>query len=257
MGNCQNLYTWADNTFYEWVDTSYTEFGECYNTALYQVWKDDCYIYTVTSSGLDIFDVNSTNKVAYINNSYGFTTIWGNIDTIYLGTTSNGIKYLEKSTISGGDLEINLQDYDFYYNSSSNEIRYLHGYNHTLAVVTDSSIDVLYNNEQGFKSTVSGTNFTKCFLTSKNELYYVIHDNSFDVLCKINSIFCDWVNPSSFYRAGESFLPEDVKINDIFITENTSSTGEDNTIFVATTSGVFIVDEQTNKYNIYYTEGAY
>lgn len=254
MTDCQDLYTWTDEAFLEWVDDSYFEFGECPAGVLYQVWRDVDYAYAVTSSGLDIFDINSANKVSYVTNSEGFTTIWGNGTTIYLGTTDDGVKYLEKTTISGGDLGINLKAYGYFYNTSSEDIRYLHGYSDTLAVVTASGIDILNNSVGNYKSTTSGTNFTKCFMTSKNELYYIIQGSTSNGLAKMETTFCDWQNPDTFYESGISFLPIDVGVNDIFVTENTSSNKNDNTVFVATTNGAYVLDEGTTEFDIYYTK---
>lgn len=255
MSDCQDLYTWTDEVFYEWIDESYFEFGECPAGVLYQVWRDTEYAYAVTSSGLDVFDINSANKVSYVNNRGGFTTIWGNQDNIYLGTPDDGVKYLDKTTISGGDLTSNLQDYDFYYNTTTDDVRYLHGYEETLAVVTASGVDILNNGAQGFKSTTSGTSYTKCFMTSKNELYYIDQSTGAEGLCKIGSVLCDWKNPDIFYEVGVSFLPAGQGINDIFVTENTSSNKTDNTVFVATTNGAFVLDEGTTEFDTYYVTG--
>ena len=255
MSDCQDLYTWVDGPGYEWVDESYFEFGECshYQVGqLNQVWRDDVFAYAVTSSGLDIFDIFSTNKVAYVINEGGFTTIWGNSDFIYLGTYSDGIKFLEKINISSGNLTAYTLDYAYYYNVSSNNVKYLHGFNEVLAVITDKGIDVLNNNLQGFKSTTSGTNFTKCFMTSKKELYYVVQGATNSGICKINNVLCDWEIPDIFYGSGVSFLPDSQGINDIFVTENTSSNGVDNTLFVATDNGAFILDEGVSEFDTYY-----
>lgn len=255
MTDCQDLYTWIDDVFYEWIDESYFEFGECPVGVLYQVWRDEDYAYAATSEGLDIFDINTANKVSYIINSGGFTTIWGNENTIYLGTSDAGLKYLSKATISGGDLVSNLQDYGFYYNVTTDDVRYIHGHENTLSVVTASGIDILNNEPHySFKSTTSGTNFTKCFMTSKNELYYIIQNTTSDGLCKLNSTFCDWDTPDTFYEVGTSFLPAEQGINDIFITENTAENGIDNTVFVATTNGAFVLDESTTEFDTYYSE---
>lgn len=254
MADCQDLYTWIDNVFYEWIDESYFEFGECPAAVLYQIWRDEDYAYAVTSSGLDIFDINTSNKVSYIGNRGGFTTIWGNLDTIYLGTSDDGIKYLDKTSISGGNLETSLVDYAFYYNVSSDDIRYLHGHIDTLVAVTSSGIDVLNNSINGYKSTTSGVNFTKCFMTSKNELYYIVQESSSNGLARVDSILCDWSIPDAFYESGTSFLPAEQGINDIFITESTASDEQSNTVFVATTNGVFVLDEGTTEFDTYYSK---
>lgn len=219
--------------------------------SLYQIWRDIDYVYTVTSSGLSIFDILSANKVASIYNESGFTTIWGNDYYIYLGTTASGTKYLDKDDIIEGDITTSLQDF-IYYGPTSYSVRYLHGYDDVLAVVTTSGLDVVKNGAYGFKSSTIGTDFTKCFMTSKNELYYVAQGTTASGLCKINALLWDWTEPDVFYETGDSFLPIFQEINDVFVTENTSSNGEDNTLFVATTSGVYVLDEGIGEFDTYY-----
>lgn len=254
MTDCLKMYSWVDTPLYEWIDQPHPEFGECPPGVLHQVWRDNNYAYAVTTSGLEMFDITTSNKVAYIYSEDGFTTIWGNNNFIYFGTSNEGIKYLDKTTISGGDLANNLQYYDHYYNTGSDNIKYLHGYENTVVAVTDEGIDILNMDGQGFKSTTSGTNFTKCFMTSKNEVYYIIQEAETNGIGKINSTKCDWQTPDIFYESGASFLPAELNINDIFVTENTSSEGNKNTLFVATSEGAYVVDEGTDEFDIYYTK---
>jgi hypothetical protein len=226
---------------------------------LNQVWQDFNYAYAVTNSGLDIYSIESTNKVSYIDSIGGFTTIWGNDTLIYLGTPSNGIKYIPKDTISGSisepiDLITSLIDYDFYYRPKD-RIKYIHGYDNTLAVVTTSGIDVVNNNINGFKSSFYNTYVTKCFLTSNNQLYYIIKNSpSDDGIHRVNTVYCDWEVPDENYLVGASFIQEGVEVNDIFVTVNTSETGKDNTLFIATSGGVYVWDEGTSGFDIYYTK---
>jgi hypothetical protein len=218
------------------------------------VWRDVDYAYAATTSGLSIFDLSTTNKVASIFNESGFTTIWGNDSTIYLGTSDAGLKYLDKSVISPGGLEEYLLDYDYYYNASSSNIKYLHGSGDMLAVVTDISIDVIRNGANSFKSTTSGTNFLKCFLTSKKELYYTEQSEDSAGVGKINCALCDWDAPDVYYGAGTSFLPEGHVANDIFVTESTAGDGIANTLFVASSYGAYVIDESTSEFEAYYVK---
>jgi len=226
---------------------------------LHQVWIDKEYVYYVTSSGLDVISIDSLNKVSYIELEDTFTTIWGNDDTIYLGTSLSGIKYINKTAIltnesSPYDLSIYLNDYDYYYNTTSDTIKYIHGYSTTLAVVTSSGLDILNNDPyQGYKSTTSNNNITTCFMTSRLETYYNVQVSDNDGIFKINNSKCDWQYPSISYSINNSFLPSDSYINNIFVTEGTSDNGIDNTLFVATTSGVYIYDEGSESYDFYNT----
>lgn len=259
MSNCTEQYMWIDFPGYEWGESELISWGVCTDVLLRQIFNDSNYVYAVTTSGLDLIEIESENKAAYISNEGGFSTVWANEESVYLGTDSEGIKYLEKDTISGSisfpiDLKSNLKDYDFQYNSSSSEIVFLHGYEDILSVVTSNGIDILKNGLGGFKSSTTVSGITKCFVTSKRELYYIVQDSEYDGVHKINTVFCDWVNPDVSYLSGASFLPANQDINDIHITVNTSETGEDNTLFVATSSGIFVWDEGTDGFDAYYTK---
>ncbi len=91
-------------------------------------------------------------------------------------------------------------------------------------------------------------------MTSKNELYYIIQTINESGVLKINSVLCDWEVSDISYYTGLSFLSGDIGINDIFVTDNTSYNLIANTLFVATTSGVYILDEETTEYDLYYTK---
>ena len=260
INDCSKYNTWIDHSSNEWIDYDLIIWGACGLPKLRQIYSEENKVFSVTSIGMDLFDMDS-NKVSYIINRNGFNTVCGSQDFIYLGTPYNGIKYLEKTTLSGNieepvDLEGNLIDYDYSNNVSSNEIKYIHCnyYNNILSVVTSKGIDVLNNNcGNKFKSTTVNSNIMKCFLTSKNELYYFTHGADIDGIFKMRSVLCDWEVPQVSYLVGHSFLPTNTRINDIFITENTSINGNNNTLFVATNDGAYVVDEESMEFAKYTT----
>ena len=260
--DCSTLYTWIENSSYEWTDEAYIQWGECYGdtlSTLRQVWLDLAYAYAVTSSGLNIFDIETNNKVAYVYVEDGYTTIWGSDTTIYLGTESEGIKYIVKSTIlvdavSPIDLEAFVNTYDFYYNASSVNIKYLHGNLDTLAVVTPVGIDIINNGPNGYKSSVSNTHITKCFLTENREVYYIEQDEEYyDRVLIVFTCLVDWEVPDVSYVADGTTLASGISINDIFVTTNTSISGNNNSIFIATSSGAYVIDEESSLFDIYST----
>lgn len=259
MSDCTEQYMWDDSSNYGWIDSELVSWGECLDIILRQVYIDTNYAYAVTNYGLNIIDISSENKVSYIDSIGGFTTIWGNDTLVYLGTPSNGIKYIPKDTISGSisepiNLITSLIDYAFYYDAYD-EVKYIHGYEDTLAVVTSSGIDVINNTINGFKSSFYNPYVTKCFLTSDNQLYYIIKNSpSDDGIHRVNTVYCDWEAPDENYLVGASFIQEGVSVNDIFVTVNTSETGKDNTLFIATSGGVYVWDEGTSGFDIYYTK---
>ena len=259
--DCTTLYTWIENSSYEWTDETYIQWGECYGdtlSPLRQVWLDSEYAYAVTSSGLNIFDIESNNKVAYVYVEDGYTTIWGSDTAIYLGTESEGIKYIIKSTIltdvdSPIDLTAFVNTYDFYYNASSVNIKYLHGYLDTLAVTTPVGIDIINNGPNGYKSSASNNHITKCFLTDNREVYYIEQKEDYDKVLVVYSCLFDWSTHDASYITDGTTLASGVRINDIFITTNTSISGNNNSIFIATSSGAYVIDEESTLFDIYLT----
>ncbi len=220
---------------------------------------DKEYVYSATTSGLDVIDIELEEKVAYANNSDGYTSLWASEDVLYLGTNNSGLKYINKSDITGNvvslvDLSSQVQDYNFEYKPSVNEIRYIHGHSDILSVVTPIGIDVFRNDRYGFKSVTVQSGITKCFMTTNNELYYIVQHTTDSGIFRTNNVLCDWGIPDIVYTTGVSFLPLYIDLNDLCVTTNTSDTLINNTLFVATSSGTFVLDEETLEFNAYYTQ---
>jgi len=70
----------------------------------------------------------------------------------------------------------------------------------------------------------------------------------------MDNYFSDWNDPDYSYITGSGIFESGIELNDVFITENTSSNGINNTIFCATSSGVYVIEEETEEYAIYYIE---
>lgn len=240
---------WFDTSLYGWADTPNAAWSNVLyiDLTLYQVWSDINYAYAVTSEGLDVYDINTEDKVAYVTVSGGFTTIWGNDTTIYLGSTS-GIKYFYKEAILGDNIApidlIGILESFIYYAPLSNNVKYIHGYEEVLAIVTSVGIDIVDNSLNGFKSSLSNSRVNKCFATSTKELYYTTTSGVF----KIDSWLHDWIEPDS------SFILNNIEVNDIFVTTGTAVSGINNTLFVATSSGVFLYDEDSTQEDYYLSE---
>ena len=224
---------------------------------LNQIYSDSNYVYAVTTSGLDIIDKTEEDKIAYIYTSDGFETVWTNDDRVYLGTSASGIKYFNKTCISGTvlipeDLITCLNDYVSPFGISSQTIRYIHGSSDNyLMCCTNSGVDVYYMKSTKYRSSLETTEAQKCFMTSTGKFYYT---NTSGVN-RVDKPLWDWTIPDYSYTAGRNILASGVGINDIFVTENTAANTTDNTVFIATTSGVYVIDEGSLSYVIYYIGG--
>ena len=234
---------------------------------LNKIYSDNDYVFAVTNSGLNVVDIDLEQKVAYINYNQGFTSVWANDNRVYLGTSSSGVKYFYKTCISGTvlipeNLITCLNDYTSPFGQSSPSIRYIHGSSDDyLMCVTTAGVDVYHMKPTMYRSsaTVSGTR--KCFMTSTGKFYYtsvsgatVSGESDLWSLNRVDKPLWDWTTPDYSYTAGGDILRAGIGINDIFITENTSENGIDNTIFLATSSGIYIISEEDNQYVIYYTK---
>ena len=225
------------------------------------MWADNSYVYVYTSSGLDIYDIISEEKYAYITYSGGFNTVWANNDKLFLGTNASGIKYINKTCISGSvsspiDLYTCLENFSNltpYYVLTSNNIQYIHGNDDLLGIVTNSGLDVVKLNPQSYRSCTLISGAKKCFMTSTGKFYYIIDDDNSSRVCCIYTSLVDWSEPDKCFIPGSGVLASGIALNDLFILEGTA-TNNYNTICLATTSGVYLIDENSNEYNLYYIE---
>jgi len=244
-----DLYSWVDSSGYSWSDEPYIQWAILTGTTLNQVWQDADYAYLATSKGLDIISMELVEKVAYIPWHTGFSTVWASDDIVYLGTNT-GVKYLSKSSIlEDGSDPINLIPFlntYTYFNPTSENINYIHGYSNKLSIVTTSGMDLVDNTSNGFKSSTLNSNIHKCFSTAARSVYYTVNGSGTNGIFKINSYLFDWVTPDVSYITGDSFLPP-VTITDLFVTLGTASSGVGDTLFVATSSGVYVFDEDSGQ----------
>jgi len=217
----------------------------------YQVWTDD-YVYAATSLGLNIYDITSESQYAYVTYSGGFNTVWANEDKVFVGTTNSGVKYINKTCISGSvvspyDLFTCLNDFSdltYYHQLTSDNIRYIHGSGDVLCMITNSGVDIVKIDPQSYRSYTTISGVRKGFMTSTGGFYYM----TLDVLYVMYTSLYDWTEANKNYTVGSGIFESGIELNDIFVTEQTSSDGISNTIFMATTSGAYIIDEGTENY---------
>lgn len=195
------------------------------------------------------------------NNIVNLSSVCINNDRIFIGTTNSGIFCLDLVCISGtdnistDDLSNCLYRYKEYPNILSDNIRYLHCNGNYLSVITDLGIDVFKLGVQEYRSstTFSGIDYAeKCFITSLGTLYYTLSGVGGWAVSRVNNTNCDWVNPDYSYNAGGVIFSDNIITTDIFVTEKSSGDGLNNTLFVATSSGGFLIDEGLEQITIFY-----
>ena len=232
---------------------------------LAQILSSNYNIYAATNKGLDVYNLNTEELVAYTTYPEGFTTVGGNSDYLYLGTTTSGIKRIGMSTISGTaddtqNLMTCLADWAMYPDLTSNYVKYIHANSDGVLAVTESGVDYFKTtgNPQ-YRSYTSTSGGYKCFLSGGKGYYITIAGvttsgsyASYKVN-RINSLLTDWALPDTVYYNDSGIMEGCGTINDIYVTEGTGSNGISNTLFCATSSGVYVIDESNNTCDIYYT----
>lgn len=236
-----------------WSGVHFYIFGRrCYGVR--QILADSNYIFVACENGLNIMDLSSGMPYSYITYSGGFNSIWANDSMVFLATSNSGIKYINKSCISGSTvLPFYLNCLNTYAEEPtlySNDVRYLHGFGDLVVCCTSSGVQSL--GIYGYESKTFTQHAYKCFVVSSTAIYYTLSGTYWSIN-KVFSSLNDWESPHLAYTAdGSSVLPSGAIINDLYITEGTSVVGVDyNTVFLATSSGVVIIDEGTNETVIY------
>lgn len=232
---------WSPTSPYSFNFTKYINYVR-------NIWTDENYVYAATSDSLKIFDLDSGEQYAYITIAGGLNSVWASEDYVYLGTVYSGVKYITKTCISGTNLITCLADYSAPPDLTANEVRYIHGHAHGdgdfLVVCTASGVDTFGPEPYYHRHSYITTTAQKCFMTSNLEFYYTTVSS----INRINRPFYNWVIPDESYTPGPD-------IRDIFVTVETSVSGSANTIFVATSSGVYVIDEGIDEIDIYYSSG--
>ncbi len=239
---------------FSFTDTGYSPSSTTFDftpSDYYQVWTDGTYVYTALTTGLKIYEIESESEYAFIDYTGGFNTVWANTSRVFVGTSDAGIKYFNKTCISGstsspidiGTCLNSFSDLTYYSTLTAADIRYIHGSGDVIGVVTVSGIDVVKIDPQSYRSFTTISGGQKCFMTSTGAFYYILNGWSVN---KINSSLTDWTAPNTSYVTGSGIFESGITINDIYIT--------DDTIYAATTSGVYVIDEGTEDFAIYFTE---
>lgn len=209
------------------------------------------YVYSASLIGIDIFNA-ITGSFIYrkLVPDCTIVTIWGNSDTLFFGGTGLFyVKYNDLHSDYEGSILKTLST------TTSNYVRYIHGLNNSLLISTSSGIEYInWENNPTILSVTSIENPGKCFLTGDTAYYINSVTTSgvtqFNLNTKRN-LLTNWYIPTYTYTTGSGMFDENITMNDIYITEKTAWNGG-NTIFCATSSGVYVIDEDTLEYVRYF-----
>lgn len=200
----------------------------------FNTWTNTPFIYKSTVSGVNVYDLETTSLLEFIE--YENTScVWANNEYMYLATSVSGIYRCDVSTVTGTST---LVPYKQYPEITNNYVYYIHGNGDYLCVTTLSGVDH-YNltTGSGIYTTLSGVD--KCFQTDRGEFYYSYNPSDAD-----KELHVVYDNTNNWVREtlGHIYVTEK-HINDIYITEKTSRYNDGNVLFLATTSGAVIIEE--------------
>ena len=232
-----------------WSGSTYS-FGEPDPSAVYQLSpdiNDNGYLYAATNLGLFIVDVETELEVARVSNTH-CTAVWNSDTLVFMGTSNSGIYALDKSTISSGIITDNAYQYKAYPNLTDNDVKYLHGQSDYLCATTAVGVDFIWISLNDWDSnTIADTH--KCFVCSDGKTYFTTSGTPNKIYRSNIPLGVGY--PAVEYTCGSGDLTNVPNVNDIYVTEETSSTvtmlWPENTLFIAASGSAFIFDEGTKE----------
>ena len=214
----------------------------------YNMWTNNPFIYKSTISGVNVYDLETTSLLGFIGYE-NTSSVWANNTYVYVATSVSGIYRCDVSTVTG---TATLTPYKQYPEITSNYVYYIHGGGNYLCATTASGVDHYdLTTGSGISTTMSGT--SKCFQTERGEFYYSY--NPSDTNKELHVVYDhtnDWTIETLLYI----YITEN-NINDIHVAEITSRYNNGNVLFLATSSGVIVIeenpgDEMNSNYKYYY-----
>jgi hypothetical protein len=249
---------WYDIDAWQWTDNVSAEWGFAETTpsgiyeGLYQIWTDDQYVYAATSSGLDVISIETEERVSFATNPEGYTCVSSDSEKIYAGS-KYGIKCIDKEDVGHSELAYYTNDYQRYPFLNSDEVFYLYGNENKLICSTIEGINII-RKDSGYITKTSVSGAKKCFVTPNYDYYYyTVSGTSNWQLCRLNGNTSDWADSDIVYTTGSGFLHSATCLNDFYVTEHTSISGVNNTLFVATDIGIYVYDEGSGDYAVFTT----
>jgi hypothetical protein len=218
---------------------------------LNQIWTDETYVYAATTSGLDVIDIETEQRASFATSATGYTTVWASSDQVFLGSSA-GVKILNKSSIGPVEISSAVHNYQNAPLLPDDNVNYIHGNSNKLICCTVDGVAII-RRDSGYvtKTTISGSN--KCFVTPEHDYYYyTVSGTEHWYIHKLNGNTNDWTTPDVVYTTGSSFIAPATNLKDFYVTEHTSISGIDNTLFLATDYGIHVYDEGSGDF-IFFT----
>lgn len=208
------------------------------------IWSINNFIFKSTVSGVDVYDKLTETLSGTINHNADVTSVWANNDYLYIGTTNSGIIRSPMSSISGSVYN-DLNIYKIYPDICNDSVNYLHGEGNYLCTATISGVNIfdLITNSGVYTNT--SVIADKCHQIEDRTSYYIYDD-------KLRTVYND--DSTYLYESEDGIIPESITMNDLYIVS-----GDKNVIYLATTSGVVVIEEDKGneancRFKYYYVE---
>lgn len=238
---------WYDVDTNQWVDSLYYEWGfDAIETSsqLKQLCMDEDYVYVATTSGLSIIDIGTEQLTSFISMYNGCTSVWSDNSVVFIGS-SEGVTSFQKYDTS---VVMSYLRFPFINN---NDVNHVHGNADIVMCCTSAGVNI-NRRSSNYTTYCNIQTANKCFVTFSNCYYYsVLNNNSIN---RLNSNNTNWTTADVVYNSSSWFLPDSVDIVDFFVTDNTSTAGYDNTLFIATSSGIYVYDEGSDDCYVFNSE---
>ena len=135
------------------------------------IWSSANYIFLPTSSGVTVYNSDASSIVSEILMPSEIGTansVWSDNDYLYIATTASGIYKSDLTTIESAP---QITSYLNYPTITNNNVRYIHGNNNQLCIVTISGVDYI-NITTGSGIYTFCDDSYKCFQTVSGTFYY-------------------------------------------------------------------------------------
>jgi hypothetical protein len=208
------------------------------------IWSIDNLTFKSTVSGVNVYDKLTEALSGTISHNAGVTSVWANNDYLYIGTTNSGVIWTPMSSISGSVYD-NLSIYKVYPDVCNDNVNYLHGDVNYICVATISGVNIFDLTTNSGVYTNSSIVADKCHQMSDRTSYYIYDD-------KLRTVYND--DSTYLYGSGDGIIPTILGMNDLYVVS-----GDKNIIYLATTSGVVVVEENKgseplSRFKYYYVE---
>ncbi len=187
---------------------------------------DDIFIPAINE--VRIYDKLTETLSGTIYHDDVINSVWANNDYLYIGTTNSGVIWSPMSSISGAVYD-DLSVYKMYPDIHDNHVNYIHGAGNYLCVATISGVNIIDLTTNSGVYTNASIIASKCYQVEDRTSYYMYDD-------KLETVYSD--DSTYLYESADGIIPTVSGINDIYIVNGTK-----NVIFLATTAGTVVIEE--------------